>query len=433
VILISFPIIFDNPSGFLFALVLCRFLKTKYNPLIVAGGGNQSIELLNKRKSKDIDLIIFGDGENMLLEFMLALKNNIDYNKFIAVQIKEDSKVIADKIYPPIKPDFSGLPIDMYRYKGLDPGFHNCSCQILDEFSRSQTLLLPFKFIRGCPYECIFCPESTNKIIYVSSPEKTALCLSQLQQEYNPTGFFFLSDTINISRQYINELCDKIINSKTRILWTDSARADNLDKDTIIKMKQAGCIRLIFGMETASPKLLKYIDKRIALSNLENTLKWADEAGIWTGLEIICGLPHEKDSDIEETAAFLERNKARINSLYFNQFGLRDGSVLLQEAQKFGINNVVEINQYADEEFTYFHKYGYDESGGLAWQDKKKQILASQRELLSRISWNLDFPVYEFEHFLFFLYKKFKNKNEITDVYNKAAKEKTKLLKKVIW
>ena len=430
-ILISFPIIFDNSSGFLFALALCRFLKMKYNPLIVAGGGNQSIELLNKRKSKDIDLIIYGDGENILLEFLTALKNNIGHKEFIASQVKENGKVIADKIYPPIKPDFSGLPIDMYKHVRFNSSFNRYSCEILDEFSRSETLLLPFKFIRGCPYECIFCPESTNKTIYVSGPEKTALYLSELQKEYKPAGFFFLSDTINISRQYINELCDEIIKSKIKVFWTDSARADNLDKDTILKMREAGCIRLILGMETASLKLLKYVDKRIALNKLENILKWADEAGIWTGLEIICGLPFEKDSDIEETIAFLDRNKDRINSLYFNQFGLRDGSILLQEAGKFGINNVIEINQYADEEFTYFHKYGYDESGGLVWQDKKKQILASQRKLLSKISWNVDFPVYEFEHFLFFLYNKFNKKNEICEAYNKVAGEKVNLLKKL--
>jgi len=103
----------------------------------------------------------------------------------------------------------------------------------------------------------------------------------------------------------------------------------------------------------------------------------------------------------------------------------------LQEAGKFGINNVIEINQYADEEFTYFHKYGYDESGGLAWQDKKKQILSSQKKLLSEISWNADFPVYEFEHFLFFLYNKFNKKKEISDAYNKVAGEKVNLFKKL--
>lgn len=431
VILISFPIIFDNSSGFLFALALCRFLKFKYNPLIVAGGGNQSIELLNQRKPRDIDLIIYGAGEDILLELLTALKNQVDYKEFIAFQIKEDGKVVTDKIYPPIKPDFSGLPIDMYRYTKPNSNYHKCSCEILDEFNRSGTLLLPFKFIRGCPYECIFCPESTNKSVYVSEPRRVAQYLKELQEEYEPMGFFFLSDTINISRLYINELCDEIINSKSRALWTDSARADNLDKNTLIKMRRAGCIRLIFGMETASPKLLKYVDKRIALNNLENILKWADEAGIWTGLEIISGLPFENDSDINETLAFLERNKNRINSLYFNQFGLRDGSVLLQEAGKFGINNVIEINQYADAEFTYFHKYGYDESGGLAWQDKKQQILASQRKLLNRISWNVDFPSYEFEHFLFFLYNKFNNKSEVADAYYKAAAEKTEWLKKL--
>lgn len=432
IVLLSLPIIADNSSGLLFSLVLSRFLKKKYNPIVILGGGNQSIDLLAKRICKDVDFIIHGDGEGMLLKFLSGLNNKIGTEEFVASQIRKDGKVIADKIHPPIKPDFSGLPIDMYRYKGLNASYNGASCGILQEFNESGTLLLPFKFIRGCPYECVFCPESTNKSIYVLDPKIVAMHLKELQEEYNPTGFFFLSDTINISRQYINELCDEILKNNIKILWTDSARADNLDKDTILKMRKAGCIRLIFGMETASPKLLRYIDKRIALRNLENILKWADEAGIWTGLEIICGLPYEKDSDIEETITFLDRNKAHINSLYFNQFGLRDGSILLQKAEKFGIKNVVEINQYANEEFNYFYKYACDESDGLEWQDKKKQILAFHKKYLNSIDWNTEFPVYEFEHFLFFLYNKLDSKQDVCGIFNKVAAEKVDLLKKLL-
>ena len=432
VILLSLPVIFDNSSGLLFALALSRFLKKKYNPILILGGGNQSIELLTKRTCKDIDFIIQGDGEVILLKFLSDLKNNVDPKEFISSQVVENGKIVADKIYPPIKPDFSGLPIDMYRYEGVNSGSNNGSNGILEEFNRSGTLLFPFKFIRGCPYECIFCPESTNKLIYVLNPKRVALYLKELQKEYNPTGFFFLSDTINISRQYINELCDEIINNNVKVLWTDSVRADNLDKDTILKMRKAGCIRLVFGMETASSKLLSYVDKKIGLKSLENILKWTDEAGIWTGLEIICGLPHEKDSDTEETIIFLNRNKPYINTLYFNQFGLRDGSILLKKAEKFGIENIVELNQYANEEFTYFHKYGYDETGGLAWQDKKRQILTSHKKLLNSIYWNEEFPIYEFEHFLFFLYNKLGNKQDILGIFNKAVKEKADLKKKLL-
>jgi hypothetical protein len=263
--------------------------------------------------------------------------------------------------------------------------------------------------------------------MYVLDPATVALHLKELQEEYNPTGFFFLSDTINISRQYINALCDEIIKNKTSILWSDCARADNLDRDTLFKMRQAGCIRLIFGIETASPRLLKHVNKGIGVKRLETTLKWADEAGIWTGVEIICGLPHEKDSDVEETIAFLNKNKRYINTLYINQFDLRDGSIFLSQAKNLGIENISIIDQYANAEFSNFHKYGYDEIGGLRWPDKKNQVLLSYKKISVNTCGNAGCPPYELEHLLFFLYNKFNNKKLVSDSFVKAEAEKNKL------
>lgn len=424
IILLSLPIIFSNSSGLMFTLSLARFLKKKYNPFVIVGGGNQSIELLSKYNCKDIDFIIYGDGEVILFQLLSVLKNKIELKEFLDLQIKENGRIISTGIHPPLKPDFTDLPMDKYRYRGFDARHNTEVSEILNEFNNYGTLLLPFKFIRGCPYECIFCPESTNKSVYILEPEMVARYLKELQEEYNPTGFFFLSDTINISKQYVNELCYEIIKKRIKILWTDSARADNLDKDTLLKMREAGCIRLVFGMETASARLLKYVDKRISLTGLEHTLRWSTEAGIWTGLEIICGLPHENDADIEETIVFLNRNKEYIHTIYFNQFGLRDDSILLQKQKEFAIQNIIELNQYANDEFTYFHKYGYDEIGGLQWEDKKRQILASHKKLITNINWHSEFPIYEFEHFLFFLYNKFNDMQKIYDIFIKVAAEK---------
>ncbi|MBU2221008.1 MAG: radical SAM protein, partial [Candidatus Omnitrophica bacterium] len=388
----------------------------------------QSVELLSKYERKDIDFVIYGDGEQILHGLLLVLKNSVPKDVFMDYQVMQNGNLVANEIYPSLKPDFTGLPLHKYRFRGRQQDNNPGLTAILSEFNNSEILLLPFKFIKGCPNECIFCPESTNKIIYALEPLAVANYLKELQQYYSPTGYFFLSDTINISKKYINELCEEIIKSRLKILWTDSARADNLDRDTVFNMRSAGCIRLVFGMETGSPALLKRIDKRLGLRGLENVLHWSDEAGIWAGLEVICGLPFENEAYIQETLDFLSKNKKYINTIYFNQFGLRDGSILMKEAQSFGLNNVVVINKYSDEEFNYFHKYGYDEENGLCWKDKKSQILYSHKKFTTTIDWNTEFPIYEFEHFLFFLYSKLGNKAKVYDVFAKVQKEKMYLL-----
>ena len=67
--------------------------------------------------------------------------------------------------------------------------------------------------------------------------------------------------------------------------------------------------------------------------------------------------------------------------------------------------------------------------GGLRWQDKRKQIIASHNKLLNSIYWNTAFPTYEFEHFLFFLYNKFGKKQQVYDILTKVQAEKNNLLK----
>ena len=430
VILFSLREIYANASCFLFALSLARFLKKKFNPTLILGGSGQSIDLLSKYDCRDIDYIIYHENETVLLELLLALKDQDKLSKFMDSRMKTGGKVVSTELtdaHPPLKPDFSGLPMDKYRYSGFTHDLDG-SCEILEEFDKSGTLLLPFKFIRGCPHECAFCTMSNNKIMFVLDPATVALYLKELQEEHHPTGFFFLSDTFNISKQYVNELCDEIIKNKTKILWSDCARADNLDQETLFKMRQAGCMRLIFGIETASTRLLKYVRKGISVKKLEDTLKWSDEAGIWTGVEIICGLPHEQERDIEETIAFLNKNKKYIDTLYINQFDLRDGSMLLSQAKDLGIENISRIDQYATEEFSNFHKYSYDEIGGLRWPDKRKQIVHSYKKLLDNTEGN-DFFSYELEHLLFFLYHKFGDKQKVRQMYDEIALKKTALKK----
>ena len=419
-----------NDSHVMFALCLARYLKKKYNPIIILGGLNYFVELMRKNECNfsDMDYVICYEGEEVIIDLLFSI---LDPNGFRAqdVKIEEGGRVIkSTKVPKPIKPDFDGLPLDRYKYRGLRSDYfsNNALREVMEEFNRSEVLLLPFRFIKGCTNRCIFCASSVGGLIYAVKPETAASWLEELQEKYNPTGYLFLNDTLNISKKYLDGLCDEIIKRKLKILWSDCVRTDRLDKDSIYKLRDAGCIRMVFGMETASRKLLDYIKKDIDLKQLEDALRWADKANIWTGIEIISGLPYEKEEDVNETIAFLKRNKEHIDALYYNAFNIKDTSLMQANPEKYKITNIFELSNYEDG-FSTFVKYGFDETYGLKWPEKRKQIVSALNKIIENFG-SSTFPEHEYESFLFYLYSRYKDKKIIKDLFYSVGKEKNRHL-----
>ncbi|MCB4791361.1 MAG: tetratricopeptide repeat protein [Elusimicrobia bacterium] len=429
VILISMCTSFVDKSGCMFVLALARFLKKKYNPLIIVGGQGNTVEDMVKYNNKNIDFIVDKKGEKPLFMLLSALKYKIDIDKIPDISITNNGKLIKTNLRSKLDiiPDFNGLPLALYEYRNKwEPGA-GCDKETKDSivgFNNSRTLVSPYVMMEGCSHECAFCCDSTSDILLSLDPKKAVEYMSKLNKIYGIKYFLFLNNTINLSKKYINELCDEIINSGLDILWCDCARGDNLDSQTLFKMRKAGCIRLIYGMETASPRLLKYVDKEINLKRLEDIISWTDEAGIWTGIEIICGFPHETKEDIEMTVDFLNKNKKHINWIYYNIFKLLPTSRINSDRKKYGIENVFindEAKQYVSARLRTSLESAFDEIGGLRWGDKIKQMVERYDYVVDKTKVNgKSLPDYEMEHFLFYLYSKYKDKNEILRVFNKV-------------
>jgi radical SAM superfamily enzyme YgiQ (UPF0313 family) len=240
--------------------------------------------------------------------------------------------------------------------------------------------------------------------------------LELMQRRFKPTGYFFLSDTINISKEYVTEICDEICARNLKILWSDCVTARGLDEEVLKKMKKSGCIRLIFGMETASQGMLKRVNKGVKLDELEKVIKIASGYGIWTGIEVICGLPHETDADIQTTVDFLCKNKEHIDKIYCNMFDLRPNSLMRLHPQEYGIENIREVNLYSDE--ANYTQFSFDEVDGLKWEDKKRQIEKSFSRVMTETVSYWDIPPHLQEHALFYLYDRFCDKETVRKHYD---------------
>jgi len=424
IILFSLDSCSMNFSHVMFSLCLAKYLKRKYNPIIILGGLTYFPELMKKLGCEwpDMDYVICGEGETTLSKLLLCLCSSDPEDKAI---IKLNQRVLyTDKVPVPVKPDFDGLPLDRYKYHGLKTDYYRNKSlgNTVKEFNASQVILLPIRFTKGCTNRCIFCASSYGGLIHIVEPKAVVSWLEGLQKKYNPTGYLFLNDTLNISKKYLEQICDEIIKRKLKILWSDCVRVDRLDKNSIYKMREAGCIRMVFGMETASKKVLEYINKDIDLAQLEEMLYWANKVGIWTGIEIIGGLPYETEKDVQETISFLKRNKKHIDSLYYNAFNIKDTSLLAKYPERYGISNIFEISSYEDG-FSTFVKYGFDETKGLKWPEKRKQIISAVNKIVKNFGQS-PFPEHEYEQFLFFLYSKYKDKNKIKKLFYAVGAEK---------
>ena len=193
--------------------------------------------------------------------------------------------------------------------------------------------------------------------------------LAMLKQKYHASHFFFLNNMVNPSRKFVREFSQVLINEDLDIRWSDCAHFGNLNKGIMTGLQEAGAVRLIFGLETGSQRLLNSVDKHFTLEQASRVLQWSHEAGIWNEVELVCGLPGETQEEIEATGRFITDHLEFINYCHPNRFQLKR-SQFLKNPVRFGLTDVSRIDDV-------YHSYRFDEASGMGWKEKEQQIQSS--------------------------------------------------------
>jgi hypothetical protein len=81
-------------------------------------------------------------------------------------------------------------------------------------------------------------------------------------------------------------------------------RVNCIDPERINMMRDAGCVAIVYGMETGSEKILRVMDKKVKLQDNFNAMQWTIEAGQNTTVQLVIGMPGETPSTIRETTQF---------------------------------------------------------------------------------------------------------------------------------
>ena len=93
---------------------------------------------------------------------------------------------------------------------------------------------------------------------------------------------YFIDLEMTVNKKHVAELCDFLINKKIKLSWCCQTRADTVDFKLLKKMRKAGCLLIHYGVETGSPRIMKFIEKKITHEQILNGVRLAHKAGIET-------------------------------------------------------------------------------------------------------------------------------------------------------
>ena len=121
----------------------------------------------------------------------------------------------------------------------------------------------------------------------------------------------------------MSELASCMIDNKIKVMWITSGRVNQFsykDRWLLILAKKAGLVRIGFGVESASDKILQNMKKvGVSPERTQKTFKLLREIGIKPSAAIIMGYPGETPETIQDTVNFLKENILVMRSFFILQ------------------------------------------------------------------------------------------------------------------
>ncbi|MBM3333042.1 B12-binding domain-containing radical SAM protein [Candidatus Sumerlaeota bacterium] len=276
-------------------------------------GGNH-ITALPHRLPRCFDIAVLGEGETTFLELiqMLAATRRhapSDLAKIAGICFRADppeaDKVVTTAERPQIR-DLDSLPY---------PDRDALGDRWKVPYSRAVHLIAS----RGCPYKCAFCASGRLwKGYRVFSADYVAREIEHIRSRYNPREIHFFDDLFLGHRARLEQFC-RLADERglhRGVLLRTHARADAINEEVADMLARYNFHYIDFGIESNNQQTLEYLGKHGITPEInQRAIDLLAGRGLSVGVSIIIGSPSETREQIEETYAFLEHNRPRIDRL----------------------------------------------------------------------------------------------------------------------
>ncbi len=264
------------------AYALINQVKSEYPEIqVFAGGPHASALPEDVFTNSRTDVVVRGEGEKPLVvlvrhllagqeldsELLSGIPNIAYLDRQNCLQVNPATAFVQELDSIPF-PAWDLLPIQRYR------GY----------FLSRQTPELSVLFSRGCPHDCVFCPnEHWNLVkpkIRFRSPKNIVDEIEELVRSYGIREVLNLADEFNNHPVLAPEICNEIKKRKVGITWKTMLRPDHVPESLARSMAESGCWLVSLGIETGNSETLNGIRKHFTHEQVEQVCRNLKKYGI---------------------------------------------------------------------------------------------------------------------------------------------------------
>ena len=311
---------------------------------IILGGGYPNTEL---RSLTDplvfdyVDFITLDDGERPFLCLIEHLAGKRPAERLLRTFVRENGVVVLKSDLRehdiPQKnvgtPSYAGLKLDSYLsiFEMLNP-MHRIWSD-----GRWNKLTLA----HGCYWKkCNFCDVSLDYIGRYD-PSTADLLVDRIEamvRETGQSGFHFVDEAAPPA--VLRAMAERLIARGVQITWWGNIRFEKtFDPELTKLLARSGCVAVSGGLEVASDRLLKLMNKGVTVEQVARVTHAFTEAGVMVHAYLMYGFPTQT---AQETMDALERVRQLfaagcIQSAYWHRFSVTAHSPIGRDPAKFGI------------------------------------------------------------------------------------------------
>jgi hypothetical protein len=363
------------PGNLYSAFRCAQYVKAKYpNIKIAMGGGFPNTELRSVsdvRVFEFFDFITLDDGE-LPIELLNAHIQNPKSTVFKRTFHLENGKIKYTK--NTTKSDYKHAQVGTPDYSDLKLDTYISVIEIANPMHSlwSDGRWNKLTMAHGCYWgKCTFCDISLD-YIKIYEPVAAALLVDRMEElmlQTGESGFHFVDEAAPPA--LMKAVALEILKRKITVTWWTNIRFEkNFTKDLCLLLKASGCIAVSGGLEVASDRLLKLIDKGVTVTQVAQVTRNFTEANIMVHSYLMYGYPTQT---IQETVDSLEMVRQLfelgiIQSGFWHQFALTAHSPVGLNPSEYGITPNYKDISFANNDVDFIDKTGIDHhkfSGGL--------------------------------------------------------------------
>ena len=351
---------------------MTRAVRERFPNLpIVWGGWHPSLfgrECLQEEAA--IDVTVQGQGEESFGE-LLERFPNLEGTEGCAYRCQGEVKL------NPARPllNINDFPAHNYELIAVERYFHSKKWRQLDYISS-----------QGCRFRCSFC---ADPFVYERkwvglSPKRIGEEIEYLWKKYHFQDLNFQDETFFTQSARLTAISEEFLRRGIKITWAGTLRADQgarLSDAVFRKCAASGLRRVMIGVESGSPSMLKWMAKDITLEQVFETAEKCLRHKIGAIFPFIVGFPNEPGESVHETLQVARRLRAMSPEFQIAIFFYLPypGSPIAKQVEEAGYPLPKTLEEWAS--FDYVRSYG-------PWVTEKKRQRVESFKFYQRFAWS---------------------------------------------